>query len=949
MNLMFFAQYPMPPKIDGLKNNVIQIFGGKTATSDPSIVGFYTQWDHYLAPINSLIASFINWILSGIMVGLFKICLAMEQIFTLSFKVIGLTDTFQNKDSVAYLFFHGFQILGTAIAGLIFVFFAIKNMIKSEVKYKDALVNIAYVLMFTAALPWGVSQIGTATTTTVNAISSVDNSGMKVGSLASQPIIDNTVDMVVIANNGFNQSKYKLDKNGLIDTSKKGKVGKLNNLKSNDDILTTDFAETLGPTSKDIVKDLNKNQKGAGDIFTHELVTKGVNKDGSTNKAVMNIKDHTIVKANNAFEHIYSRFRINWFGVYAELAILSFMFLTMSIRLVKSGLDIIIMVIISPWVGLRSVSSKRKYKELLLSIEGAFASMIMNIVVLKLMYTFMQATPQLLGNTSVGPITKIVFNIVVYLGAFLGAFQGIGAIERFTGVAQGHAETAQQLLGAAGVGGAMGAAVANAGRSTFGGVKRAASDAKGLTAGTANKISSGQAAEGLGGLAGTMAHPIQAGKDKMNQVAQNIQGIGQNNRDGFKQGLGKHTGSENNTNQNGGLAGNGGGNADTSSKVGGNKETSDTDINKQDGHSDTGNKSLTSNDGQGHGDNNSNGQNTNNNAANDGTTLANNGNGLSQEGNETTNANNNTGKDTTNNLNTSNNSVSDQSSDGINNKEGGSTSSDTGNGLNSGVSDSEGGNQTVVENGSDSVSSPSTENNGINNEDTDTLDDEQSSHLNTDNDNQPGKQNDVNETQAEAEGLGSDNSETNVGNEGDNPTDQTDPSTSSTDLNTSVPDQQPNDVGTSSDDTADGLQGEHGDVKAPNMSDSGSDKHVGENANTPKIQSEDKSHVNPTDSQDDKEPLRNIQTDNSGKVTEHQGLNQSKNATDNNTQNAPQESVNHTRTQNRTAPLTQQTTPIQRRGGTHFAASNRASQSMNQIISASQRSHTTGVDVDDEN
>lgn len=942
----------MPTQIDGLANNVIQIFGGKTATSDPSIVGFYTQWDHYLAPINSLIASFINWILSGIMVGLFKICLAMEQIFTLSFKVIGLTDTFQNKDSVAYLFFHGFQILGTAIAGLIFVFFAIKNLIKSEVKYKDALINIAYVLMFTAALPWGVSQIGTATTTTVNAISSVDNSGMKVGSLASQPIIDNTVDMVVIANNGFDKAKYKLDKNGLIDTSNKGKVGKLNNLKTNDDILTTDFAETLGPTSKDIVKDLNKNQKGAGDIFTHELVTKGVKKDSTTTKAVMNIKDHTIVKANNAFEHIYSRFRINWFGVYAELAILSIMFLTMSIRLVKSGLDIVIMVIISPWVGLRSISSKRKYKELLMSIEGAFASMIMNIVVLKLMYTFMQSTPQLLGNTSVGPITKIVFNIVVYLGAFLGAFQGIGAIERFTGVAQGHAETAQQLLGAAGIGGAMGAAAANAGRSTVGGVKRAATGAKGLAVGTANKISSGQTAEGLGGLAGTMAHPIQAGKDKMNQVAQNIQGVGQNNLDGFKQGLGKHTGSVNNTNQSDGFAGNGGNdaNSDTSNKVGGNKGTSNTDINKQDGHSDTGNKSSTSNDGQGHGDNNSNGQNANNSTANNGTTLTNNGVGLSQDDHEATDANNNAGKDTTNNLNSSNNSVSDQSSDGINNQEGGSTNSDTGNGLNSDVSDSEDGNQTVVENGSDSVNSPSTENNGINNQDTDDLDDEQSSHLNADNDNQPENQNDVNETQAEAEGLGSDNSETNVGNEGDNPTDQTDSSTSSTDLNTSVPDQQPNDVGTSSDNTADGLQGEHGGVKAPNMSDSGRniDKHVGENANMPKTQSEDKSHVNPTDRQDDKESLRNIQTDTSGKATEHQGLNQSKNATENNIQHETQDSVNHNGTQNRTTPVTQRTTPIQRQGGTHFAASSRASQSMNQIISASQRSHTTGVDVDDE-
>ena len=621
---MFFATYAMPTKIDGVGDKVAQIFG-KSANGDPKVVGFYSEWSHYLSPINTMISEFVNWLASGIMLGLFKACSAMEQIFTLSFKVICLTDQLTDQSSIAYTFFHGFQIAGLAIAGLIFVVLAVKNITKAEMKYKSYLTNIGFVLIFTAILPWGISQVSSATTAAVNASLGIDDSGVKVTSLSSQPIIENTVDMVLIANNGF---RYSLDSNGLIDTANLqsnadkaqakldkqhadsksqsdsliSKVGnflndaaykvesnkiagttKLNNLSSDSDILDTNFRETIGPVNGEMIKALNSNQKGAGDIFTHMLDTSSVDKSGKSIQVVSNIKDHKIISGANQLEPVYSRYVINWAGVYAQLLILIVMFLSMSIRVVKSGFDIIIMGIISPWVGLRSLASNRKYKELLMAIEGAFASMIMNIVVLKIMMLIMNSAPKLVSSTELGSITKVIFNIVIYLGAFFGAFQGIGYIERFTGVSQGHSEGTQQLLGAAGLGVATGAGimgagrmaangVANTGHVVGGGINRMTTGAKGL----AGAVKSGSVAEKLGGLANTAVHPVQAAKNKGQEIREGIS----NSVNGFKENA--HEMAANNK-QGFSQAFSGGGKGNNSSDVPGTTDTGGLDNSGKDG------------------------------------------------------------------------------------------------------------------------------------------------------------------------------------------------------------------------------------------------------------------------------------------------------------------------------------------------------------------------------
>ena len=849
----------MPTDIDGnkIKDFVVSVFGGKNANSDPSVVGFYKEWSHYLSPLNALFTQVLSLIEVGIMKGLYRICAAMEQIFTLSFKVIGLTDTFQDKSSVAYTFFHGFQLVGIAAAGVLFMFYVIKNMTHAEFKYKKALTNIMYVTLFTSLLPYGVSQISTMTTNVVNAISNTDNSGMKVGSLSSQPIIDNTVDMTVIARHGFN---YDLDKNGLIkqtDTSKKGTTpAKLNNLKSADDILHTDFNETLGPESKDMIKSLNKQVKGSGDIFTHQLYSDGVDKDGNTTLAVVKIKDHKIVKGFNVFEPLYKRYQINFFGVYAELIILSVMFLTMSIRLVKSGLDIVIMGIIAPYVGLRSISSKRKYKELLLSIEGAFASMIMNIVVLKIMYMFIQATPTLLGDTKVGSITKIIFTIVIYLGSFFGAFQGIGAIEKYTGVSQGHAESAQQIMGAAGLGMAAGGMAAGGVRAGGHVVQRSASSVKGLASKTATSIKNGDMAEKIGGVASTVAHPVQSAKAGLNNMSNNIKEALGSNSTKFQQGLSKYNSSDKSTESNTAENATGGGiNNDSSDSSGSNNGQGSTD-----------NSASTDNSG------------SNNNVGTGGTSSS------AQDSNNNSPAN-------------ENNSTNVASTNGEGANKGSSANSNE-------KSDNAGNNKQA--------GSGNENNNGVNNNDAGTGTKASEDSQNSGTTERPG----------ESEGLGQSQSS-------DNP-----------DKNVST-DQEPN-SGTNENDAGNTADSES--VNSANESDGLGVNNEKEDSN------EQQPEQQPTDNQTEGHGLQPSGADadkHQESGAENNGLSVS------NTQDQPgmnQEKGEDGENDHKRSKKDSQPKMSRSSSGTHFSpvASNRATQSMNQIIGASQQSHVKGAELDDD-
>ena len=130
----------------------------------------------------------------------------------------------------------------------------------------------------------------------------------------------------------------------------------------------------------------------------------------------------------------------------------------MSIKLVKSVFDIIIEAMISPIQGYSSLSSSKKYKELLRTMGGAIAGIFFEVVIMRVVLEVCRDLPTL----SVSAITKLSGGFfdglnmwgqclaasLVYIGVFLAAMQGVTMIERWLGVSTGHSDTAQQLLGA---------------------------------------------------------------------------------------------------------------------------------------------------------------------------------------------------------------------------------------------------------------------------------------------------------------------------------------------------------------------------------------------------------------------------------------------------------------------------------------------------------------------
>ena len=195
---------------------------------------------------------------------------------------------------------------------------------------------------------------------------------------------------------------------------------------------------------------MEKKHTGIKGLFLHKL---NANQDG-----VESITQHRIVGELNAFEPVYLRYKVNWIGMFMQYIILIVLLISMSIKFVKSVFDIVIEAMISPLQGYSSLSSSKKYKELLRTMGGALAGIFFEVVIMRVTLEICRDLPTL----SVSAVTKLSGGFfdglnmweqclaasLVYIGIFFAAMQGVTMIERWLGVSTGHSDTAQQLLGA---------------------------------------------------------------------------------------------------------------------------------------------------------------------------------------------------------------------------------------------------------------------------------------------------------------------------------------------------------------------------------------------------------------------------------------------------------------------------------------------------------------------
>lgn len=439
--------------------------GNITGENAEKMASFYKYWSNYLDSTPAFL-SFLAYIPGAIAKALYSITASLEHVFNNMFKLFGLFGYLGNSHTVIGQFFYWFQVIGTTLFSLILVVSAITGVFTKPVKYKGVITNFLLVTMVTAVLPLALTTVSSAIAQDAMNIQTVSSEapegGEKYSSLAIQPMKNNIVDLKVLIDNDFSTELFPLDNYGYIKPPKEGSTPVNNITDSSDKRDTTDFATridfgaTYGASNSDLLKEMEDQYKkrigveGIKGLFLHKL---NANQDG-----VETITEHKIVGQLNAFEPVYMRYKVNWIGMFMQYIILIVLLISMSIKLVKSVFDIVIEAVISPIQGYSSLSSSKKYKELLRTMGGALAGIFFEVVIMRVTLEICRDLPTL----SVSAVTKLSGGFfdglnmweqclaasLVYIGIFFAAMQGVSMIERWLGVSTGHSDTAQQLLGA---------------------------------------------------------------------------------------------------------------------------------------------------------------------------------------------------------------------------------------------------------------------------------------------------------------------------------------------------------------------------------------------------------------------------------------------------------------------------------------------------------------------
>lgn len=433
--------------------------GNITGENAEKMASFYKYWSNYLDSTPAFL-SFLAYIPGAIAKALYSITASLEHVFNNMFKLFGLFGYLGDTHTVIGQFFYWFQVLGMTLFSLILVVSAITGVFTKPVKYKGVITNFLLVTMVTAVLPLALTTVSSAIAQdamNIQTVSSETSKGSKkYSSLAIQPMKNNIVDLKVLIDNDFSTELFPLDDYGYIKPPKEGSTPVNNITDSSDKRDTTDFATridfgaTYGASNTDLLKELEEKHKGIKGLFLHKLNT---NQTG-----VETIKEHRIVGELNAFEPVYMRYKVNWIGMFMQYIILIVLLISMSIKFVKSVFDIVIEAMISPLQGYSSLSSSKKYKELLRTMGGALAGIFFEVVIMRVTLEICRDLPTL----SVSAVTKLSGGFfdglnmweqclaasLVYIGIFFAAMQGVTMIERWLGVSTGHSDTAQQLLGA---------------------------------------------------------------------------------------------------------------------------------------------------------------------------------------------------------------------------------------------------------------------------------------------------------------------------------------------------------------------------------------------------------------------------------------------------------------------------------------------------------------------
>lgn len=494
--------------------------GTKTGEVGQKMANFYAYWSNYLEPTPAYLTYFMA-IPGSIGKALYSITASLEHVFNNMFKLFGLFGYLGDTSTIIGQFYFWLQVLGASLFTLVLVFSLITGVFTKPVKYKEAIITFLVVTFCTSWLPMGITAFSNALASDTQNVQtlSADGKSKETASLAIQPMKNNVVDLKILIDKDFNTDLFPLDNQGFIKTVKEGSTA-VNNITDADNkrdsldyVNKIDFTANYGVSNTKFLDEWNKSKSQIKGLMLHKL---NANNDG-----VDSITEHRFAGGLNAFESVYLRYKVNWIAMYAQYFILIILFISMSVKVVKSVFDILIQAMISPILGYSSLRVK-KYKELLLTIGGALAGIFFEVIIMRVTLEVCRDLPTL----SVSAVSKLsggffdglnmweqaIAASLVYLGVFLGAMQGVTMIERWLGVSTSQSDTAQQLMGAMMMGNAFATGAAGAGSMAM----SAGRFAGNVATRTPEKVyrGAGNVAKGLSATGGGLKGAFNSAKDQ---------------------------------------------------------------------------------------------------------------------------------------------------------------------------------------------------------------------------------------------------------------------------------------------------------------------------------------------------------------------------------------------------------------------------------------------------
>lgn len=436
--------------------------------ANKALLTFYRYWGNYLDPIPAFLA-FLYKPMGMFAKGCYQITNSLEHVFNNLFKLVGLFGYLGNQDTLIGSMYHYLQLLGVGIFTALLAARALASVLGKRLKYKDTITHFMLVTLVLSVLPAAITKFSTAMANDMYRIETmgVNENEKQYSSLALQPIKNNVVDLKVLIDNDFDTKKFPMDDQGYIKPVGKNSTpvntitdGKEDRLSPNF-VSQINFGAALGTTDVESLEKLDEKTPGYKGLFLHQV--------NSLQTGITYISEHRALKGLGAFESVYPRFKVNWIGMFGQFAILMVLLTMMSIKVVKSVFETVLTAIIAPIQGYTSVESSKKFKELLMTIVGAIAGIFFEMLIMRVTLEVMRDLPAISLNGVAGLTgtffdglnmwEKCISSIIVYLGVFFGAMQGVTIIERWLGVSTGHSDTTQQLAGAMMMANATGAGV----------------------------------------------------------------------------------------------------------------------------------------------------------------------------------------------------------------------------------------------------------------------------------------------------------------------------------------------------------------------------------------------------------------------------------------------------------------------------------------------------------